>query len=85
MENFEPLVSRLLEKHAAIRVNDADELSSSLMTVLANKDQQKRMTLAADIVLAQHAGATERTIQMLDLLKAPCQNPHKDGDTVERD
>lgn len=85
MENFEPLVSRLLAIHAAIRVNDADELSSSLMTVLANKDQQKRMTHAADIVLAQHAGATERTIQMLDLLKAPCQNSHKDGDTVERD
>jgi 3-deoxy-D-manno-octulosonic-acid transferase len=84
MENFEPLVSRLLEKNAAIRVTDAHKLSAALRSLLVDSDQQQVMTHAAAIVLAQHAGATERTIQILDLLKSPSSNTQKDRTKVER-
>lgn len=67
MENFEPLVSRLLEKHAAVRVNDTKELSTVLKSLLADKENQQQMTTAATSVLAQHAGAAERTIKMLGI------------------
>lgn len=67
MENFEPLVSRLLEQNAAIRVNDARELCTVLKSLLADQNQQQKLTIAAAQVLGQHAGATQRTMKMLAL------------------
>jgi 3-deoxy-D-manno-octulosonic-acid transferase len=71
MENFEPLVSRLLEKHAAIRVTNANELCTALRSLLADRNRQQQMTLAAIRVLELHAGAAERTIKMLGISQLP--------------
>ncbi len=71
MENFEPLVSRLLEKHAAIRVTNANELCTALRSLLADRNRQQQMTLAAIGVLELHAGAAERTIKMLGISQLP--------------
>lgn len=71
MENFEPLVSQLLADHAIIRIDDAAALASTLSGLL--QDQPKRAALCerALRILQQHAGATARSITMLENSKAP--------------
>jgi 3-deoxy-D-manno-octulosonic-acid transferase len=65
MENFEPLVSRLLEKHAALRVKNAQDLTRTLKDLFPNKKMQREMTTSATNVLEMHAGATQRTITLI--------------------
>lgn len=64
MENFEPLAGRLIEQGGAVRVEGIDELPQALRFAL---DSGELLTGPAAEVLAAHAGATKR---MLDLLGA---------------
>ncbi len=78
MENFEPLMSQLLAAHAAIRVNDPSNLPSAIADLLENSKTTKAICERAMIVLQQHAGATERSVQMID------QAPAKPTDATIR-
>jgi 3-deoxy-D-manno-octulosonic-acid transferase len=64
MENFEPLVSRLIAAEGCLRTPDQAELSAavrqSLDPVIA-----KQLTFAAFSVLNHHQGATSRVVSLL--------------------
>lgn len=66
MENFEPLVSQLLAAEGIIRLTDSSALASAIDALL--RDRKKATTLCerALRVLQQHAGATERSMAMLE-------------------
>lgn len=62
MENFEPLVTRLVEQGGARRV-EADDLSGAIKECLGGSADE--MTAAAARVLSRHEGATGRTLEVL--------------------
>lgn len=64
MENFQPLVSRLIATGGALVANDSEELARAILTAL---DPQKSQVLTqhATALLAHHAGATQRIIALL--------------------
>ncbi len=72
MENFEPLMSQLLAANAAIRVNDPSNLPPAIADLLENSKTTKAICERAMNVLQQHAGATERSVRMVD---QPPANP----------
>ncbi|WP_052574018.1 glycosyltransferase N-terminal domain-containing protein [Haloferula sp. BvORR071] len=67
MQNFEPLASSLVAAGGAIRFSDQTGLAESARILLADPARCSRMCDEAARVLAVHAGATGR---MLDLLTA---------------
>ena len=66
MENFEPLASQLLAVDGIIRVDNANDLSSALASLLANPARCEIMTSRSQKILEQHAGSTQRSIEMLE-------------------
>jgi 3-deoxy-D-manno-octulosonic-acid transferase len=66
MENFEPLTSQLLAVDGIIRIHDVEHLSTALTQLLENPHRIKAMTLRSKEVLQIHAGATERSISMVE-------------------
>lgn len=66
MENFEPLTSQLLAVDSIIRIHDVKHLSVALTQLLENPHRIKAMTLHSREVLQLHAGATERSIEMVE-------------------
>lgn len=66
MENFEPLTSQLLAVDGIIRIDDVQHLSAELIRMLENPDRIKAMTSRSKEVLQIHAGATERSIAMIE-------------------
>lgn len=70
MENFEPLTGQLLSADGILRVRDAGELSSVVTALLASPTQREIMVRRSRHVLEMHAGATERSIQMLESISA---------------
>ena len=66
MENFEPLASRLVTGGGAVRV-DADGLAGALVALLADGRRRQHGGDAAALVLAEHAGATERILDFLEV------------------
>ncbi len=66
MENFEPLVAQLLAAEGVIRINDSALLTVTLTTLLHDRGKTAAMCARALHVLQQHAGATARSIAMLE-------------------
>jgi len=66
MENFEPLVSQLLAAEGAIRIHDSSALGSAISHLLHDRKETATLCERALRVLKQHAGATERSIAMLE-------------------
>jgi 3-deoxy-D-manno-octulosonic-acid transferase len=66
MENFEPLVTQLLAAEGVIRINDSALLAATLTTLLHDRSKTAAMCERALHVLQQHAGATARSIAMLE-------------------
>lgn len=64
MENFEPLVSRVIAAGGCLRVHDQTGLSSAISTAL-DPASSARLTEAAASVLAVHEGATARVVSLL--------------------
>ncbi len=64
MENFEPLASHLTEARGAIRVTEEADLANAILSALDPKAAAE-MTHNASAVLARHAGATRRIIDLL--------------------
>ncbi|MEZ5383905.1 MAG: glycosyltransferase N-terminal domain-containing protein [Prosthecobacter sp.] len=65
MENFKPLVERLLKKSGAKQVADFDELASACIALLHDTDQSSAMAQAGHAALKAHEGATLRTVERL--------------------
>ncbi|MBB5352297.1 3-deoxy-D-manno-octulosonic-acid transferase [Haloferula luteola] len=66
MENFEPLVSRMVDAGGAFRV-DEEGLIGVLASLLDDPGLQSRCAVAGQRVLAQHAGAVDRIIDLLEI------------------
>ena len=66
MGNFQPLVDRIQAAGGCFRFRDRAGLGAAVKGALAGGEAIERMTAAAGAVLATHAGATVRTIRMLE-------------------
>ncbi len=62
--NFRDII-RIFEKGNALRVAAADELEHQLIELLANPGECRRMGERSKALFAQHAGATQKTVQAL--------------------
>jgi 3-deoxy-D-manno-octulosonic-acid transferase len=62
--NFREIVS-IFQSGGAICVTDAEQFSAALLELLGNPEQRNHLGLRAKELFAQHAGATQRTIQAL--------------------
>lgn len=66
MENFEPLTTQLLVSEGIIRIHEVDHLDAELTQLLENRHRIKSMTMRSKEVLQIHAGATKRSIEMIE-------------------
>jgi 3-deoxy-D-manno-octulosonic-acid transferase len=67
MENFEPLCSSLVAANGALRIEQLDDLTKEITTLLAESERMKSMPIHAEEVLMSHANSTVRTIELLDV------------------
>jgi len=68
--NFRPEMELLLEKGAALVVNDRRQLAAAVERFLSDPREAERMGAAARAVILQSRGATERTLRLLEPLLA---------------
>ena len=66
MENFSAVVRVLLRRQAAIQVQDAEGLRREVARLLGDVDLRAWMAINAHAVLDRHAGATARTVALLN-------------------
>jgi 3-deoxy-D-manno-octulosonic-acid transferase len=71
MENFEPLASRLVETRAVWHISDPASLGKTIRDILGNPSATNERTTSARALLEHHAGATERTLDLLDPPDSP--------------
>jgi len=67
MENFEPLASRLAEAEAVWHISDPADLGRTLLAILHDPSETAKRTARARALLDRHAGATDRTLDLLEL------------------
>ncbi len=65
MENFESIVRELREAGGVVQVRDADELWTRLAEYWRDPERGREMAAAGQKVLAQHRGASRRTVEQL--------------------
>jgi 3-deoxy-D-manno-octulosonic-acid transferase len=70
--NFREIVS-IFEKGNAVRVVQVERLSHDLLALLQNKEERSGLGQRAKELFAQHAGATQKTLQALEPLLATQQ------------
>ena len=66
MENFEPLATSLVAAGGALKFDRAETLGRLASELLDDPARCERMCDAASSILAHHAGATQRMIDLLD-------------------
>ena len=72
MENFIPLVTHLLQDNAAVLISDADELRTTIRTLLTDAERRTAIGTRARAALAIHQDASARTAEcILESLVAP--------------
>ena len=64
MENFQPLVRRLIATAGCLVARDSNELSNAILTAL-DPHKAKSMTDSASALLTHHDGATGRIVDLL--------------------
>ncbi|MGD7651564.1 MAG: 3-deoxy-D-manno-octulosonic acid transferase, partial [Verrucomicrobiales bacterium] len=64
MENFEPLATRLVETHAAIRTTGTADLATAIQSAL-DPETAGKQTTNATAILTPHRGATTKTLELL--------------------
>lgn len=73
--NFREIVS-IFEKGNAVRVVQVERLSHDLLALLQNQEERSGLGQRAKDLFAQHAGATQKTLQALEpLLATPPVTP----------
>jgi 3-deoxy-D-manno-octulosonic-acid transferase len=65
MENFAAIVARWREAGAAVQVRDAAELREQFEALLSDPARRDKLARLARETIADHSGATERTVQVL--------------------
>lgn len=65
MQNFEPLISQLVELDAIVQLQDASRLPESISQLLGDQQQIETMCSKAVVVLDGHQGAAERSVRLL--------------------
>lgn len=68
--NFKETVARLLEANGAIRVEDAEQLESAVLRLLADATERHRLGEAAQAFVRTQQGATRKTLEMLEAVLA---------------
>jgi 3-deoxy-D-manno-octulosonic-acid transferase len=63
--NFEEVTDLLLERGAALRVVDSEDLSRTLQTLLADPDRRMQMGEACKRTVGHERGAVERTLELI--------------------
>lgn len=71
MQNFRDIAEPLLRSGAAVEVQSAERWARVAKELLRDSDRRRHMGEAAAEILARSAGATERTLAMLDELLQP--------------
>jgi 3-deoxy-D-manno-octulosonic-acid transferase len=70
MENFAALADALVAAGGALQPDDVPALTNALRDLLRNASTRERLVHRARAVLDAHRGATERTAQLLENLRA---------------
>jgi 3-deoxy-D-manno-octulosonic-acid transferase len=65
MDNFHDLAAELLATQGAVQVQDVSSLAAACARLLADPAARDRQASAASRLLARHAGAAARTVDML--------------------
>jgi 3-deoxy-D-manno-octulosonic-acid transferase len=65
MENFDAVARWLLESRAAVQIANAVELEAAILGLLRDPGAAEALGRSAREVIAAHAGATTRTLQLL--------------------
>ncbi len=68
--NFRETVDRLLDQQAAVQVQDAARLEQEVFRLLADEEVRTKLGTAAQRFVRSQAGASERTIELLEQLIA---------------
>jgi 3-deoxy-D-manno-octulosonic-acid transferase len=68
MQNFRDIAEPLLKRGAAIQVESAEDWARAAKELLRDSDRRRQMGEAAAEILARSAGATDRTLAMLEEL-----------------
>ena len=75
-QNFRSVVSALLEREALVIAKDAGDFSRKLLELKANPARAALIARRALETVADHAGASERTLDVLrPLIASPCRVP----------
>lgn len=69
MQNFATLCDQLVRSQAAIRVTDEGELEKAISDCLKNPQMASTMARRGAECLAQHRGATRRTVEIIEALR----------------
>lgn len=64
--NFRDAANRLLERGGAVLVRDAESLEKALSELLEDATRREQMGLAAQHLVREQQGATERTLDLID-------------------
>jgi 3-deoxy-D-manno-octulosonic-acid transferase len=70
MQNFASLCDQLVRSRAAISVADEAELETAIRDCLQNPEKAATLARRGAECLAQHRGATQRTVDILEALRA---------------
>ena len=65
LKNFRHVMNIMLKKNAVISVND-DELETAIRDLLQNPGKCKKQGVIAKAAVAEHIGATQRTIDIIE-------------------
>ena len=68
IHNFQRIFTQLIDAKGAIMVQDADDLAKHISTLLTDKKCCTTMGKAAQAVLNQHRGATQRVLPLIETL-----------------
>jgi 3-deoxy-D-manno-octulosonic-acid transferase len=72
MENFATLAETLVSKNAAIQVSDSESLERTIGRLLGDREARQGLVGNAVAALNEHKGATARTAQIVQSLRAKC-------------
>ncbi|MEI7683417.1 MAG: glycosyltransferase, partial [Planctomycetota bacterium] len=66
--NFKETVARLLERDAAIAIQNGDELHAKVLELLGDETLREKLGAAARAFVRSQQGATTRTLEALESL-----------------
>ncbi len=72
MENFATLAETLVSNKAAIQVSDSESLERTIGRLLGDREARQGLVGNAVAALNEHKGATARTAQIVQSLRAKC-------------